>query len=239
MRLRSFEYLAATEAIGSTPVPGPDSFTSALIYALETLVEEKVGGRFTTVELLNKIKLYKHFPKEQIPVLSDREMKPTAGRIMLHPLMKTSSESQSSPKETAHLDPLRRQTLTLHLDFGEKPSQMCIEELGRQLNVIFQRRTLGVNRVRWGGVRQSTVTRALKASLQRSRHAKRKQASLGISRSEKWLAESVTSPPTPNSSDQHSHPKSLDSSEDGERKTQSPRSRNKRRKPSLSHGNSS
>lgn len=221
-RPRSFEYLAATAAMESTPVPGPDSFTSALIHALETLVEEKEEGRFTTVELLNRIKLHEPFPKDQTPVLSDRELKSAAGRIMLHPLKATSSDSQTSPKEASILDPLRRQTLTLHLDFAEKPSQACIEALGRQLNE-FQRHKFRVNRVRWGGLRQPTVTRALKASLQRSRRAKRKQASLDVG------------PLTPTSSDQHSLPKSLDSAEECERQNQGHKGRNKRRKSPLSY----
>lgn len=237
---RSFEYLAATDAMGSTQLPGPDSFTSALVHALETLVKEKAEGRFTTVELVKRIRLHKHFPNDQTPVLSDRDTKSTAGRIMLHPLKETSSNSQSFPKEVATLDPLRRQTLTLHFDFEEKPSQTCIEQLGRRLNGIFERDTLGVNGVRWGGVRQPTVTRALKASLQRSRRlAKRKQASLDIGRSEKWLAESVTGPLTPSSSDHHSLPKSSDSSEECERKIQDHKGRNKRRKSSLNNRDSS
>ena len=69
-----------------TPRPGKDSFTRALIYALKALVEKRQDGRFTTVELLNKIKEAPDFPKDQNPMLSDREKKGSAGRIMLHPL---------------------------------------------------------------------------------------------------------------------------------------------------------
>ncbi len=90
MRLRSFEYLAATEEIGFTMVPGEDSFTRALIYALETLVEERTDGRFTTAELLNKIKTdAPHFPKDQNPMLMNREGSHSAGRIMLQPLQRS------------------------------------------------------------------------------------------------------------------------------------------------------
>lgn len=65
MTLRLFEYLAATKKMASTKVPGDDSFTSALIHALEALVMEKAEGRFTTVELLRKINHdAPHFPKK-------------------------------------------------------------------------------------------------------------------------------------------------------------------------------
>ena len=88
------------------------------------------------------------------------------------------------------------------------------------MNGIFRARSA---RRKWravGGVRQSTVTRALKSSLQRSQLAKQKPVSSDIGHSEKWLAESVTGLLTANPSGQHSLPRSLDSSEEYERKIQ-------------------
>lgn len=178
MKSRLFEYLAATSR-GSTPVPGKESFTSALIYALEALLKENENGRFTTVELLRKIQHHApFFPKDQIPVLSDREAGATsAGRIMLHPL-DPNGTPQSPSKEGPSLDPTKRQTLTLHFDFGDKPSQESIKTIGLQLNNIFNRNTLGVNRVRLGSLRPSMFNRAVKswtASLARSRRMSGRQ----------------------------------------------------------------
>ena len=197
MRLRSFEYLAATEEMGFTQVPGKDSFTRALIYALEALVNEREDGRFTTVALLNKIKTdAPHFPKDQNPMLINREKKFSAGRIMLHPLQKSGSDDESSQKEAASLDALKGHALTLHFDFSEKPSSTYIEMLGRELNEFFER-NVGVNRVRWGGMRPSMVYRAAKNFQAKLRRNRRESMRL-------QEANSSAGPLTPSSSDQHS-----------------------------------
>ena len=214
---RLFEYLAATTEMATTKVPGEDSFTSALIYALEALVEEKV--RFTTVELLGKIRNHApNFPRNQTPVLSDRKDEVQAGRIMLHPLHRTEEDgSQDSllSEETTKLNALKRRTVTLHLDFGDQPSHTDIEMLGHQLNQIFERYTLNVNRVRWGGMKQSAAARAVgsfQAGLKRYRRASMKQqqvASDDIGASELWRAEKNSELLTPASSSQHS-PRTLE-----------------------------
>lgn len=165
--------------MATTPVPGQDSFTSALIYALEALVEEK--GRFTTVELLRKIKKdAPNFPKDQIPVLSDRKDDVQAGRIMLQPLQKIQeggSRAGLSLDSDTNLHALKRQTVTLHIDFSNKPSHTDIEILGQQLNQIFERYyNLGVNGVRWGGIKQSPGFRAMGSFLA---SLKRRRASTG------------------------------------------------------------
>ena len=161
---RLFEYLAATEEMGTTKVPGPDSFTSALIYALETLVKEK--GRFTTVELLNKItKDAPMFPPDQKPVLSDRREDVHPGRIMLHPLkgdQESSERTALTPDNVNDLETFKRRIVTLHIDFCDKPSPTDIEWLGNELNKTFERHALGVNGVRWGGMKQSAAARALR-----------------------------------------------------------------------------
>ena len=140
-------------------MPGEDSFTSALIFALEELVDEQPEGRFTTVELLNKIQEAPNFPDDQTPVLSDRKDFTRAGRIMLHPLQKEGSSAPLRSEETTSLDPTRRHTFTLHFDVNDKPSLAHIKKLGLELNTIFERNNLGVNRIRWGGLLQSTFAR--------------------------------------------------------------------------------
>ena len=161
--LRSFEYLGATDATGTTKVPGKDSFTRALIYALESLVKQRADGRFTTVELLNQIKTNApDFPKDQNPKLLNREKENSAGRIVLHPLRKEGSDNNLSPTGAANLNPLKKHTLTLHFEFPGMPLPAYTETFGRELNDCFAR-NVGVIGVRWGGIKQSMVALAAKS----------------------------------------------------------------------------
>ena len=198
--------------MGSTKVPGKDSFTRALIYALEALVEERVDGRFTTVELLNRIKDAPHFPKDQNPMLINREKKHSAGRIMLHPLKGNGSDVQFSREEAAKLDPLKGHALTLHFDFSEKPSSAFLEMLGRELNDFFQR-NVGINQVRWGGMRQAMAVRwakVLQARVRKRRESMRLQQAVpsdGFSYTNR--IDNALDPLTPSSLDQNS-PRSME-----------------------------
>ena len=156
--------------MGTTKSPGDESFTSALIYALERLLEEQPDGRFTTVDIMGKIQECPTFPRDQDPKLSDRERHTLAGRVMLHPLKEDDSAHTSvqssdltSPAEGPSSDFLSRQTMTLHFDLKARPNPIHVEEFGLELNRIFadRTRTLGVNRVRWGGM-QSMAARIVK-----------------------------------------------------------------------------
>ena len=163
MYFRLFEYLAAAQDQAPTAIPGDESFTSALIHALEHLLKNKKEGRFTTDELLRTIKVdAPNFPKNQNPILSERgDMHAVAGRIMLHPLRQ---DRVTSPhhNERIGIDHTKKHTVTLHFDFGVKPSQRDLETLGGSLNSIFERNTLDVHRVRWGGMTASMFARAAK-----------------------------------------------------------------------------
>ena len=258
MRPRSFEYLAATDENGFTKVPGKDSFTSALIYALETLVNEKENGRFTTVALLNKINSdAPHFPKEQTPMLFKREKNFSTGRIMLHPLQTAGSDDGSLRKEKEVSEIYTGTTLTLHYDFTEKPSQAYIEMFGKELNEFFER-NVGVNGVRWGGIRPSILAQAAKKFRRAGRERSRRKSTIN---SNMKLPIKNLDPPTPYSSDQHSpqtmEPATtrspsfnsadtgtvstsmhLDSNDGDESQTQEPRGRRKRQRMTL-HSDSS
>ena len=172
------------------------------------------------MELLNEIKSHApDFPKDQTPVLSDRKDDVQAGRIMLHPIHKPQqdgSKSELSSRECADQDPfkLKRQTVTLHFDFAEKPSHANLQTLGRHLNQGFERYTLGVNGVRWGGMRRSAAARAVgsfQAGLKRYRRAsmKRQQLELDMGGTDPWSVETNPELLTPSSSSQHS-PRALE-----------------------------
>lgn len=247
--IRLFEFLGATKELNTTPVPGPDSFTSALIYALKELVREK--GRFTTVELIRKIQFdAPDFPKNQTPILSNRKDGVQAGRIMLHPLHKSQkdgSQTELPSEENKNPYPFSRQTVTLHFEFAEKPSHANVQLLGRQLNNIFELYKLGVNRVRWGGMKQSAFARVMgsfQASLARSRRASlnRQLAALDIGATPLW-AEKNSELLTPSSSSQHS-PRALDFAATGsssneasdEDQISAPRLRNKKQTSDTDDG---
>ena len=68
---RIFEFLGATGPDGTTPLPGKESFTSALIWALEQLADEH--ARFMSNELLEKILEAPHFHGQgQVPCMNGR-----------------------------------------------------------------------------------------------------------------------------------------------------------------------
>ena len=243
--------------MGVTMRPGKDSFTRALIYALKALVEKRPDGRFTTVELLNKIKEAPEFPKDQNLTLSDREKKGSAGRIMLHPLQGRDSDGALPRRKAASLLPFIGRTLTLHFDFSEKPSEDYVERFGRELNEFFEL-NVGVNRVRWGGMRQAMFARYaryFRAQLKRNRSGSTRlqPASAGSGSSSVRPAENSLDFPTPCSVDQYSPrstepavkgspefdpadisamplPGSIDSNDESEGQTQDHGERRKRRK---------
>lgn len=204
---RKFEYLAATK-LDLTRAPGDDSFTSALIYALEALVEE---GRFTTVDLLKKINDAPKFPKDQDPVLSNRNRNNTAsaGRIMLHPLPEAGSRTQTPMKEENVEDSARRQVLTLHFEFDEKPTAKQTELLAEDINDMFERNSVKVNGVRWGRL-QSKAVKAAAPFIQVLRRirsnsgSQRLLAPIEIPRAHRPQSPDSLVPPTPNSTGPHS-----------------------------------
>ena len=184
---RLFEFLAACGPTGSTKPPGKDSFTSALIYALEKLVDERPDGRFTTIDLLQVIQHEApYFPKdEQTVMISDRQKNTLGGRIggriVLHPLQTEGPITPATPEEG---DPAKRHTVTLHLDFRDKPAKDNIKELGEELNKFFELHRLGLNRIRWGGMqcRQATVARAARrwlAMVEQPRKKRERSISIG------------------------------------------------------------
>ena len=140
---------------------GKESFTSALIFSLKALVKEQPEGRFTTMELLNKIKTdAPDFSKNQKPVISPRDTCISAGRIMLHPLKEAVSARGMQPKADRYSDPAKRQVLTLRFYYDQKPSLERIERLGLEMNAVFEQDpSLGVKCIRWGGL-QSAVARS-------------------------------------------------------------------------------
>lgn len=144
---RSFEFLAATSAGSTTKGPGPESFTSGLIWALLQYAEE--GRRFTTSELTNKIKKSPRFPERQVPTLSERNAA-RIERIILAPL----SENGTLTENQAPLTPLpdTREILLLKFMLDRYPNKEDVASLAKGITTMVQTQGLLVRRVMWGGI---------------------------------------------------------------------------------------
>ncbi|KAL6718277.1 hypothetical protein ACLMJK_004365 [Lecanora helva] len=202
-----FEYLGATDAMGGTPVPGADSFTSALIYALKYLVKHQAEGRFTTLDLLGAIKsLAPDFPKDQSPVLCNRIHGGSCGQIMLHPIQPHTSNTKVKSTKNSPLELAKQHSVTLHFDFDHRPSVEQIKSIGLELNSVFDRNVL-VNGIRWGGLKPSLFPRAVQTFLevhQKRASMKRKSESATSEGSEDWSNQTTLEPLTPSSPNQSS-----------------------------------
>ena len=105
----TFEFLGACEKEETTPPPGHNSFTRALIWALGRMADEKPGG-FTTLHLKNKISKYEHFAtdKKQHLSLDLRERLTSKRHVFITPRTSTSSSNPSpvqAEKTTEHSTP--------------------------------------------------------------------------------------------------------------------------------------
>ena len=125
------------------------------------MLETKPEGRFTTSELLTEINNAPHFSRDQRPVMMDREDVARSGRIMLHPLSRKNSSRGPSSAAEVNINHANQHALTLHFDYDHKPSVENVTELGDHLISMFNRNTLKVNGIRWGGVQPSMVTRVM------------------------------------------------------------------------------
>jgi len=146
---RSFEFLAACSAGATTRGPGPESFTSGLIWAL--LQYAKEGKRFTTSELTNKIKKSPGFPERQVPTLSERNAA-RIERIILAPL----SEDDTSTEKPDNQDPQTplpdtREILLLKFVLDRYPEREDVAKLAKGITNMVQTQDLLVRRVIWGG----------------------------------------------------------------------------------------
>jgi hypothetical protein len=144
---RSFEYLAATSASSTTPSPGDRSFTSALIWALKEFAEEETPRKFTTTELVNKIREGPFFPPNQVPTLMARDPH-SVQRIVLAPLPsgeKTGPTIDESPRTVPAC-------LELRFFFDKEPQERELEDLALALKKLINRGTGSLYKVYFGGL---------------------------------------------------------------------------------------
>ena len=154
------EYLAATTENGLAARPGPNSFTTALIWALKALAKDP--SRFTTSQLAKKINTAPGFPESQTPILSYRPWHNPMERIVLQPLLKAKdSLEEASTNGTAQREITQQDVVTIKIIFETRPEAEQIKKIGEHLCNVVHVHKMHVNRIKWGGIEPDMVRRAV------------------------------------------------------------------------------
>jgi hypothetical protein len=145
---RAFEYLAATSAKSTTRKPGPRSFTTALIWALNNLVATE--KRFTTQVLLSKILNAPDFPEDQSPRLSERGPA-CLRRIVLAPL---NDDAVSSVSDTIPQDEEEgpRNDLNVRFVFNKCITEKMVTGLAVELRRLISEGDFKATTILWEGI---------------------------------------------------------------------------------------
>ncbi|TLD38958.1 ATP-dependent RNA helicase [Venturia nashicola] len=153
-----WEVLGACSEDQRTQPPGPDSFTKALIWALEALRKEP-KCRFSTAELQRMIKEAPDLPRSQQPPLANRT-NDTLPHIIITPYIKENETDDGltiSPPEDEPVKVSQHFDIRFHAD---EISDGLIEETAIKLNKLISRDSdsyleverisyLGSDSVRW------------------------------------------------------------------------------------------
>ncbi|KAL2064192.1 hypothetical protein VTL71DRAFT_4686 [Oculimacula yallundae] len=151
-RRRAFEFLAATSAKSTTRKPGPNSFTTALIWALKALSEGE-NKSFSTQELLTNILNAPNFPVDQSPRLSEREP-PCLRRIVLAPWSAEVTTPESIIKVPYDKGD-KKNYLSLCFVFNEPITQALVENLARDLRRLMGSADFNASTILWEGMNTS------------------------------------------------------------------------------------
>ena len=148
---KNFEFLGATASNGLARLPGKESFSRALIWALNQLADEKDG--FTTSRLYSKIIDAPDFPKhEQTPTLSERRGH-CLKRLVLAPLDPNDDlPSKLSPVEGQGQEDSFQYSLTLQLLFPKLLSNTEMEVMCNGLKELIRTEELKAKQIIWRGL---------------------------------------------------------------------------------------
>jgi hypothetical protein len=146
-----FEFLGATSSNGVARLPGPESFTSALIFALKELAGEKDG--FTTSRLLAKILDAPNFPKQdQTPTLSERSGH-CLKRLVLAPMNRDDeTRIEPAPDNAQDQEDSFRYSLSLQFLLSSIPNKEEIEKMCQGLKELVKNEELKAKQVIWRGM---------------------------------------------------------------------------------------
>ena len=127
-----FEYLGACGADQQTPIPGPESFTQALIWALNELHSRE---KFPVSALLEKVTKAPKLPKHQRPALSHR-FYPSPDHIQLAPMKQRADSDVLSGTRSEQIDYRPREFLDLRLHFPVELSDRVIVQTAEALSSL-------------------------------------------------------------------------------------------------------
>jgi hypothetical protein len=133
-RGRCFEFLAACTADQKTRKPGPDSFTSALIWALEQLAAKPF---FNSSELQHMVTKAPKFPKNQFPQLFDR-FDPSPEHISIAPLTTQNKCGSETAQYREELDLSKGEYLDLRFYFNLKLDDNAIRQTAYALRGLLR-----------------------------------------------------------------------------------------------------
>ena len=155
---RIFEFLGAAGPDETTPLPGPDSFTSALIFALENFSED--GDSFTSSELLDKICHAPNFNHAgQLPCLSERAMH-SSRRLILEPLAEPADKTRTSDRgQRNEEDDSSKYCLNLQFLLPKIPSDDEYKTMCDGLINLIRNRDFLAQQILWRGLYSRESTR--------------------------------------------------------------------------------
>jgi hypothetical protein len=148
---RNFEFLGATTAQGLTRIPGPFSFTSALIWAFCKLSSK---GEFTASQLHAAIMQAPDFPiKSQTPILTEKG-EHSLTRLCLAPLLPEGRQSlDEKTSEQTPDDPQSFQFgLCLQFTYDSLPSLEDIEDMVKGLKEMQRVQDVKAKDINWKGI---------------------------------------------------------------------------------------
>ena len=148
---RNFEFLAACGSDAVTEMPGKNSFTSALIWALKTLVKSKPS--FTTNQLLRKINAdAPNFPPDQLALIIERGEDETScfRKLVLAPLPKEGEKFEAElPLENEKPKLQIKHYLDLRFFYDKPPTKEEILRLSQGLKDMIASDRITARHIGW------------------------------------------------------------------------------------------
>jgi hypothetical protein len=142
--------LGATQAQATALAPGPQSFSSALAWALETLASQPEG--FTTSHLEQEIKQAPEFPATQVPCLAERGER-SIRRLRIAPLSKEPTESAQKKQPIDKQDSeMIKYVVRIQLLFSDCPNEAFVKDLTEHLKDLVRSKSMPLKQVLWRGL---------------------------------------------------------------------------------------
>ncbi|CAG8977491.1 hypothetical protein HYALB_00009323 [Hymenoscyphus albidus] len=150
---RGFECIAACGKGETTHFLGEKSFTAALIWSLQTLVQKRT--RFSTQELQATIMNdTPNFPEKQYVPLIERN-EPSDQRLVLAPIPNVNEEMPGEPPESQH--PMHH--LDLRFWYPHRPDEEEISSLAKRLRNLMVHERIGASRIGWLGLKNRELAK--------------------------------------------------------------------------------